>query len=205
MGDEEKKNKKKKKKKQSKKEDDDTTNFYSAFKCAQLRKRLGELGLKQSGLKSELIARLREADEVDRELAAAGVDGYEGLAAAITAAAADAAAAAATAKAAAAAASAAASPIATASYALPPIILDGPFEGYMSPRHVMELKMQIQRRTLRHCEHAGPARLRSLAGRCDRRATGAIHAKAHVADRNSIKAHRRPKRTCRHCRRRRRR
>ena len=72
MGDEEKK--KKKKKKQSKKEDDDTTNFFSAFTCAQLRKRLGELGLKQSGLKSELVARLREADEVDRELAAAGVD-----------------------------------------------------------------------------------------------------------------------------------
>ena len=94
-------------------------------------------------MKSELIARLREADEVDRELAAAGVDGYEGLAAAITAAAADDAAAAATAKAAAAAASAAASPIATASYALPPIILDGRFKGYMSPRHVMELKLQI--------------------------------------------------------------
>ena len=119
MGDEEKK--KKKKKKQSKKEDDDTTNFYSTFTCAQLRKRLGELGLTQSGLKSELVARLREADEVDRELAAADVDGYEGLAAAITAAAADAAAAA----------------------ALPPIILDGRFEGYMSPRHVTELKMQI--------------------------------------------------------------
>ena len=152
MGDEEKK-KKKKKKKQSKKGDDDTTNFFAAFTCAQLRKRLGELGLKQSGLKSELIARLREADEVDRELAAAGVDGYEGLAAAITAAAADAAAAA----------------------ALPPIILDGRFEGYMSPRHVMELKLQIPRQILRH---AGPARLRSLAGRCDRRATGAIHAKA---------------------------
>jgi hypothetical protein len=140
MGDEE---KKKEKKKKSKKEDDDTANLISALTCAQLKKRLGDLGLKQSGLKSELVARLREADEVDRELTAAEVDGYEGLAAANAAAAADAAAAAATAKAAAAAASAAASPIATASYALPPIILDGRFKGYMSSRHVMELKLQI--------------------------------------------------------------
>ena len=125
MGDEEKK--KKKKKKQSKKEDDDTTNFFSAFTCAQLRKRLGELGLKQSGLKSELVARLREADEVDRGLAAAGVDGYEGLVAAIAAA-----------DEGVAAALAAAAADAAAAAALPPIILDGRFEGYMSPRHVME-------------------------------------------------------------------
>ena len=120
MGDEEKK--KKKKKKQSKKEDDDTTNFFSAFTCAQLRKRLGNLGLKQGGLKSELVARLCE---FDRELAAAGVDEYEGLTAAITAAEDPAAA------------------DAAAADALPPIILDGRFEGYVSPRHVMELKMQI--------------------------------------------------------------
>ena len=76
MGDEEKKKKKKKKKKQSKKEDDDITNFFSAFTCAQLRKRLGNLGLKQGGLKSELVARLCEFDRV---LAAAGADEYEGL------------------------------------------------------------------------------------------------------------------------------
>ena len=98
MGDEEKK--KEEKKKKSKKEDDDATNLISALTCAQLKKRLGDLGLKQSGLKSELVARLREADEVDRELAAAGVDGD----------------------------------------ALPPIILDGRFKGYMSRQHVTELK-----------------------------------------------------------------
>ena len=130
MGDEEKK-KKKKKKKQSKKEDDDTTNLFSAFTCAQLRKRLGNLGLKQDGLKSagELVARLCE---FDRELAAAGVDEYEGLAAAIAAA-----------DEGLAAALTAAAADAAAAAALPPIILEGRFEGYMSPRHVTELKLQI--------------------------------------------------------------
>ncbi len=65
MGDEEKKKKKEKKKKESKKEDDDTTNLISALTCAQLKGRLGDLGLKKSGSKSELVARLREADEDD--------------------------------------------------------------------------------------------------------------------------------------------
>ncbi len=53
----------KKKKKKSKKEDDDTTNLISALTCAQLKERLGDLGLKKSGSKSELVARLREAED----------------------------------------------------------------------------------------------------------------------------------------------
>ena len=54
---------------------------YDQMTCAQLKERLGDLGLKKSGLKSELVERLREADEVDRELAAAGVDGDDDAAA----------------------------------------------------------------------------------------------------------------------------
>jgi hypothetical protein len=54
---------------------------YEQMTCAQLKERLGDLGLKKSGLKSELVERLREADEADRELAAAGVDGDDDAAA----------------------------------------------------------------------------------------------------------------------------
>ena len=54
---------------------------YDQMTCAQLKERLGDLGLKKSGLKSELVERLREADQADRELAAAGVDGDDDAAA----------------------------------------------------------------------------------------------------------------------------
>ncbi len=64
MGDEEKK-KEKKKKKKSKKEEDDTTNLIPTLTCAQLKERLGDLGLKKGGSKSELVARLREAEDDD--------------------------------------------------------------------------------------------------------------------------------------------
>ncbi len=63
MGDKEKKEKKKKKK--SKKEGDDTTNLIPTLTCAQLKERLGDLGLKKSGSKPELVARLREAADDD--------------------------------------------------------------------------------------------------------------------------------------------
>ena len=120
MGDEEKK--KEKKKKKSKKEDDDTTILISALTCAQLKERLGDLGLKKSGSKSELVARLREADEDDWALSPT-TRKSESLAAA------DAAAAAAATKAAAAAA--AASPTATDTDALPTIVPEGRFKSYI--------------------------------------------------------------------------
>ena len=47
---------------------------YAQMTCAQLRDRLGDLGLTKSGAKAVLVARLVEADNVDRELAAAPVD-----------------------------------------------------------------------------------------------------------------------------------
>ena len=50
---------------------------YDSLTCKQLQERLVDLGLKKSGKKSELVARLMAADLKDKELAAAGTVGDE--------------------------------------------------------------------------------------------------------------------------------